>query len=189
MKTANEPLLHTERLLFRRIQEYDWNDIIEMYSDKEMFRYTNSDMDLNADSFPIEKTQALSMIESWEKDDDLLCWGIVTKREKKLIGRVYLYDMIGNESAGYRVSIGYSISTKHSGYGYATEAVMRVVEYGFTELNVIRFQAEILPENVASVRVCTKARFRHEGTLHKYAFYNNNGNCFKDIVMMGLSRN
>ena len=188
MKIAQETLLNTERLCLRKIQKRDLEDIIEIYSSKEIFQYTNSDMDLSSEFFHIEKDCALSMIESWETDGDLMCWGIVLKHESKLIGRIYLYGITGNEYAGYRVDVGYSISVAYSGHGYATEAVKRLTDYGFAELKVTRFQAEILPKNVASIKVCEKSGFQNEGLLHKYSFYKNNGNCFRDVVMMALTR-
>jgi len=64
--------------------------------------------------------------------------------------------------------------------------VKLIVEYGFYKMGIIRFQAEIIPENIASIRVCEKIGFQNEGLLNQYAFYNNNGNCFKSVVMMGL---
>ena len=116
-----------------------------------------------------------------------MCWGMELKSERKVIGRIYLYDIVGSESAGYRADVGYSVSAPYWRQGYAAEALRRIVNYGFSSLRVIRFQAEIMPENTASLRVCEKAGFHAEGTLRKYAFYSNNGNCFRDIVLMALT--
>ena len=182
-----EPMPETPRLVLRKIVKGDADDIVRIYSDEGMFTYTNSDMDLNADPFVVETQRVRKWIEAWEADQELMCWGIELKSEKKLIGRVYLYGFVGNETAGYRVDIGYSLSGLYAGNGYATEAVRRVVEYGFSCLNIVRFQAEIIPENIASIKVCEKNGFRNEGVLRKYAFYDNNGNCFRDVVMMALT--
>jgi ribosomal-protein-alanine N-acetyltransferase len=185
---ASEVTLETERLVLRKITKADVSDIQDVYSDREMLLYTNSDIDLNADPFLIDKDMVLEMIESWESDKELLCWGIELKNGKKLIGRVYLYGFIGNSVAGYRADIGYSLSKQYWNHAYTTEAVNRVVSHAFSSLNIIRLQAEILPENIASLKVCEKVGFKKEGILRKYAFYNNNGDCFKDIVMMALTR-
>ncbi len=181
------PLLESERLLLREILSSDVDDIYEIYSKKEVYLYTNSDIDISSDRVDIEKEQVAEFVESWKNDDDLICWGIELKAEKKMIGRVYLYGLIGNKEAGYRVDIGYSLSPNYWGKSYMTEAVNLVVNFGFDSLRIVRFQAEIIPANTASISVCVKVGFQNEGTLHNYSFYNNNGNCFKTVVMMALT--
>ena len=54
--------------------------------------------------------------------------------------------------------------------GYVTEAVKRVIDFGFSELGLHRIYATLAPENVTSVRVLEKAGMRREGHLreHKY---------------------
>ena len=181
------PVLETERLILREIRETDIDDVREIFSHREMFLFTNSDVDLSGDPVSFKDSQVLNWISSWRNDRDLLCWGIELKQMKKLIGRIYLYGFCGNDTAGYRVDIGYSLSKKYWGNGYAAEAVRQVVDCGFSSLKIIRFQAEIIPENIASIRVCEKAGFQQEGLLRRYALYDHNGNCFKDIVMMALT--
>ena len=188
MHIIEEPILETERLILRKINVDDADDIQEIYSDKEMFVYTNSDISLEAEPFFITKKTAFVMITSWENDKELLCWGIELKSQKKLIGRVYLYGFLGNPDLGYRVDMGYSLSKKYWSNGYTTEAVREVVNYGFAKMNIIRYQAEIIPENTASIKVCEKIGFQNEGILRSYALYDNNGQCFRDIVMMALIR-
>jgi ribosomal-protein-alanine N-acetyltransferase len=181
------PLLESERLMLREFLISDVDDVYEIYSKKEVYLYTNSDIDLSSNCVDIEKEQVTEFVESWKIDDDLICWGIELKAEKKVIGRVYLYGLVGNDEAGYRVDIGYSLSPNYWGKNYMTEAVNLVVNYGFDSLRIVRFQAEIIPENIASIKVCERAGFRNEGTLQNYSFYDNNGNCFKTVVMMALT--
>jgi len=64
--------------------------------------------------------------------------------------------------------VGYSISRSKAGRGYMTEALRRVVLYGFGELGLHRLQASIIPRNAASLRVAQKAGFRHEGRALRY---------------------
>lgn len=64
--------------------------------------------------------------------------------------------------------VGYSISGKRAGKGYMTEALQRVVRYGFQDLRLHRLQASIIPRNIASLRVVEKCRFRHEGRALRY---------------------
>ncbi len=49
-----------------------------------------------------------------------------------------------------------------------TEALRRVVHYGFHDLRLHRLQASIIPRNTASLRVAAKCRFRYEGRALRY---------------------
>lgn len=64
--------------------------------------------------------------------------------------------------------VGYSISSARAGRGYMTEALQRVVLYGFADLRLHRLQASIIPRNTASLRVAQKCGFRYEGRALRY---------------------
>ena len=64
--------------------------------------------------------------------------------------------------------LGYSVSERHNGRGYATEAVRQVLAVAFEELGLHRVQAAVMPINLASIRVLEKAGFREEGLALRY---------------------
>ena len=67
---------------------------------------------------------------------------------------------------------GWSVNVEFIGRGYATEAVMAMLDFAFAPppmgIELHRVQANIIPRNVASVRVAEKAGFRHEGIAKRY---------------------
>ena len=69
-----------------------------------------------------------------------------------------------------RGSLGYWLGVPFWGQGYATEAVRRVVAYGFAELRLHRIEATVFSGNAASARVLEKVGMRCEGTLRGYIF-------------------
>ena len=69
--------------------------------------------------------------------------------------------------------IGYSIEAASAGQGFMTEALNKVVQYGFNDLKLHRMQASIIPRNKASHRVLEKCNFRFEGRALKYLKINN----------------
>lgn len=84
----------------------------------------------------------------------------------KVLGRISVSGIIrGIWQNGF---VGYSIAGSRAGQGYMTEALQRVVRYGFTDLRLHRLQASIIPRNTASLRVADKCRFRHEGRALRY---------------------
>lgn len=61
--------------------------------------------------------------------------------------------------------IGYGISKKYRGYGYATEAVSALVDWAFSQCYVCRIEAETEESNIASIRVLEKCGFVRNGIV------------------------
>ena len=74
----------------------------------------------------------------------------------------------------YRLSaeIGYWIGEPFWGKGIATRAVELMVEYGFSQLGLIRIYSGVFDYNIASQRVMQKAGFQLEG-IFKNSVYKN----------------
>jgi ribosomal-protein-alanine N-acetyltransferase len=83
-----------------------------------------------------------------------------------IIGDVNLSNIV--RGAFQSCFLGYKIDPAHAGHGYMTEAVQRIVEFGFRELYLHRIEANIMPRNTASRRVVEKAGFVEEGLARAY---------------------
>mgnify|MGYP001167112831 CR=1 FL=1 len=59
--------------------------------------------------------------------------------------------------------LGYGAFTPYEGRGYMTEGVRLAIEYGFHRLGLHRLEADIQPENTASLRLAAKVGLRREG--------------------------
>jgi len=70
---------------------------------------------------------------------------------------------IGADADAYRGQIGYWLGKAYWGQGYMTEAVRRVIRFGFDELAMYRIYANHYDFNPASGRVMQKAGMRYEG--------------------------
>ena len=68
-------------------------------------------------------------------------------------------------SADGVAEIGYGISEEYQNNGYATEAVMAVLEWAFSHPEVAAIEAETDPENIASKRVLEKCGFALNGVI------------------------
>ncbi|GAA2397601.1 GNAT family protein [Actinomadura vinacea] len=68
------------------------------------------------------------------------------------------------ERASYEKGVlGYGAFVPHQGCGFMTEGVGLAVRYGFERLGLHRLEADIQPENVASLRLAAKVGMRREG--------------------------
>jgi RimJ/RimL family protein N-acetyltransferase len=89
----------------------------------------------------------------------------VTLRESaELVGAVGLREQREHQ----RGEIGYWIGVPYWNRGYATEASIAVMEYGFGSLRLNRIFAFHFASNRSSGRVMEKAGMRHEGALRQH---------------------
>jgi ribosomal-protein-alanine N-acetyltransferase len=78
-----------------------------------------------------------------------------------LAGVININDPI---MGGFRsASLGYYAAGAHSGRGYMTEGLALVLDHAFTVLEFHRLEANIQPENAASLALVKRLGFRKEG--------------------------
>jgi len=88
-------------------------------------------------------------------------WAVVDKQTDKVIGFCgfkYLphVDM---------PDIGYRFLPEYWGRGLASETAIACVEYGKTQLHIRRYFADVMPENIASVKVIKKLGLKFHGLI------------------------
>lgn len=83
-----------------------------------------------------------------------------------LIGSISLGGMDRYE--GY-MELEFAIAAQHRGKGFCTEAVRRMLDYGFTDMNAQVIAAWVRSHNLACVRVLEKSGFTQEGRLRRHA--------------------
>lgn len=64
--------------------------------------------------------------------------------------------------------IGYGGVAAYAGKGYMTEALTQLVEHAFGPLGLHRLEANIQPDNVASIALVRRLGFAHEGFSPRY---------------------
>jgi len=83
----------------------------------------------------------------------------------KLIGTI----RIGIREPEHRqADVGYALHHDLWGNGYATEALGRIIKFGFEDLSVERIWATADIDNIASWRVMEKAGMQREGTMRHH---------------------
>ena len=72
---------------------------------------------------------------------------------------------------GRQAEIGYTLARQHQGQGYASEALARLLDYLFFDLNLHRVHANIDPENSPSARLLERLGMRREGRFVKSLWF------------------
>lgn len=148
----------TERIKLRLIQLSDLDSIHKLHVLPETDEYNTLGVPNN-----IEDTK--SIIEPWIAENNLneiknYTFKIENKEDKKFIGLFGL--KLGNPKYK-RGEVWYKI---HSGYwkkGYATEALKKIIEFGFDTLKLHRIEAGCAVKNIGSIKVLEKAGMTREG--------------------------
>ena len=121
------PDLETERLLLRRVNVGDINEIFALRSNPETMKYIPRPLAKNKE----EALAHIAMIDGKIDTNEGINWAITLKDNAKLIGIIGHY-MIKPEH--YRAEIGYMLLPEYHGKGIVSEAVKEVVKYGFESL-------------------------------------------------------
>lgn len=171
------PLLTTQRLLLRQINEADAEQVFKLKCDKTTLEFL--------DKAPMESlAEAILQINKINQDASSntgITWGIVLKEKPEtLIGSIGFWRIMKEH---YRAEIGYMLLPEYFRKGYMNEAIKTVIDYGFKEMNLHSIEANINPENAASEALLKSNGFIKEA-YHRENFYFNGS--FKDSAIFSL---
>lgn len=159
-------ILETERLLLRRLEPEDLDDLFALYCDPGIRQY-----------FP-EGT--LTLAETKDELDwftgggdpqhpELGLWATIHKASGKFIGRCGLIP--SRIDGRLEIEVAYLLAKDFWRQGLGGEMARALVRYGFEQLNLTRLIALIDADNIASKRTAMKAGLSfeqsivHEGTI------------------------
>ncbi|MEK4079822.1 GNAT family N-acetyltransferase [Solibacillus sp. FSL K6-1126] len=168
------PKLETKRLVLREILPSDAEDIYSIFSNEVVTKYYG----LNTFK-KIE--QAEKLIEAFTinfQSEKGMRWGIEKKGVPGLIGTIGFNSW---SKTHRRAEVGYEIYPDFWRNGYASEAVAKIVDHGFQEMELTRIGAIVFVENIGSSQLLMKQGFEKEGILRKYMYQNNEA---FDVIML-----
>jgi len=138
-------VLQTERLLLRPLAASDAGALFAIFSDRQVTRYWSSaawDSQTTAEDYIAKDIKAL-------RRGEHLRLGIEVRATTELVGMCTLYAFM-NQCRRAEI-----------------EALLRLLDYGFAELDLHRVEADVDPRNLASVRCLDRLGFRKEGHLRE----------------------
>ncbi len=163
---TNFPILYTERLILKEITDKDASILFEMRRDPDIMKYIDRPIPKSIEDIH-ELIQKMEMMKS---KGEGISWGIFKKENPDVkIGNIGLYRIIVEH---YRAEVGYMLNTGYHQQGIMFEAIQKVIEYGFKEMNLHSIEANINPENTASKKLLEKAGFVREAYFKENYFFN-----------------
>ena len=150
------PIRHieTQRLRIRSFQPDDWQAVYDYTSDPDVMMY------IPEGPFTPEQAKAFVADNMGEQAHFV---AVLLKTDDVLVGHMEFHPWFASQT----YEIGWVFNRVYHGQGYATEAAMALLQYGFETLNLHRIIATTQPENVASCRVMEKLGMRREAHFRK----------------------
>ncbi len=146
-------IIETERLLMREFLPTDADAFLEMEKNPEVHKYLENKPITN-----IEEIQnAIRVIRQQYLDNYIGRFAVILKETDQFIGWAglkYNTKLVNNKNHFY--DIGYRLNENFWGKGYASEASLAWLNYGFNTMNIQTMTATAHIENVASNRILQK---------------------------------
>jgi len=151
------PILETTRLRLRQIEMSDAENIY--------YHRLKEKVNTHLENFPhksIEETKAfIERIQSNVAANNTVFWIINEKGNDTFIGSICLWNINKETEKG---ETGYTLEPEFHNKGYMTEALEKIIDYGFNTIKLKAIEAYTSKNNVGSIKVLTKNKFSIDET-------------------------
>jgi RimJ/RimL family protein N-acetyltransferase len=154
------PTLPASRVTLRWLTAADTDALYEIFADPEVARYWWRGPFAHRD----EARDLLAAVERSFRERRLFQWGIARATDDVLLGTCTLFHL---DTSNKRAELGYALGRRHWRQGLMHEALDRLFEFAFGPLALLRLEADVDPENGASIRCLERLGFRREGYLRE----------------------
>jgi RimJ/RimL family protein N-acetyltransferase len=156
--------LETDRLLLRQWKPADREPFAKLNADPKVMEFFPNMLSREASDAFIDRIQALIEKQGWD------LWAVEIKNTQQFIGYVGLH--VPNYELPFNpcVEVGWRLAYEFWGKGYAPEAALVAIKFGFESLNLAEVVSFTTLSNVRSQRVMEKIgmqrspeTFQHSG--------------------------
>lgn len=150
------PTLETDRLILRGMRVSDTEDMYAYARRPSVTQY----LTWNPHTDPAETREYLTYVGQRYRTGDFYDWAVVDRESGHMIGTCGFTSFNCPHDTA---EIGYVLNPAYQGKGLATEAVRRVLDFGFDELGLHRIEAHFMEGNDASRRLMERVGMTFEG--------------------------
>lgn len=155
---SNMPTLYTERLSLRMMHPIDAEDMFDYARRPEVTKYL-----LWREHTDIEYTRDyLNYISGRYALGSFFDWALIDRESRRMIGTCGFTRI---DTANNSAEIGYVLNPDFHRRGFGSEAVRRVLKFGFEELGLQRIEARFMQGNEASLALMKSVGMTFEGYM------------------------
>lgn len=173
------PDLETPRLRLREIVESDAPALLAIHGDGASMQWFGTDPlpDLNA------ARELVAVFAGWRRQPNPgVRWALERKGRPGLVGTCGLF---GWHRPWAKCATGYELHPRVRGQGLMQEALTAVFDWGFGHMGLNRIEAQVHPDNAASIRLVRRLGFVEEGRLREVGHW---GGRYHDLGQYALLR-
>ncbi|MDO8998620.1 MAG: GNAT family N-acetyltransferase [Bacteroidota bacterium] len=159
------PTIETKRLVLREIIKKDVDNFFLLRSNKDAMRFIDKPLAISKD----EIKTFIKYIDRKRKDNQAISWGISLKGNTDLIGTISFHSI---EKENHRAELGYMLMPEYWNKGLISEAIPKVIDYGFKKMKLHSIAANINPKHKVSRKVLEKFKFKKEAYFKENHFFN-----------------
>lgn len=150
------PTLKTDRLILRGMRVSDAEDMYAYARRPSVTEYLTWDPHASVE----ETREYLTYVGQRYRTGDFYDWALVDRESGRMIGTCGFTSF---NCPADSAEIGYVLNPAYQGQGLATEAVRRVLTFGFEALELHRIEARFIEGNTASRRLMERVGMTFEG--------------------------
>lgn len=150
--------IRTKNLLIRPIYSLDIEALLSIYSKEDNMRYISS----GKYDWTLEELK--QKYEKINGEGYLNGYGLfsVVVSDNQIIGEAGLFNSFGNKDV---LELGYILDKRYWNQGYGTEICEGLIDYSFNVLGVEKLVARMYPDNIGSIKICEKLKFKKADIL------------------------
>ena len=155
---SNMPTLYTERLSLRAMHPIDAEDMFDYARRPEVTKYL-----LWREHKDVEYTRDyLNYISGRYALGSFFDWALIDRESRRMIGTCGFTRI---DTANNSAEIGYVLNPDFHRRGLGSEAVRRILKFGFEELGLQRIEARFMQGNEASLALMKSVGMTFEGYM------------------------
>ncbi len=149
------PVLTTERLILRCLEVSDDQQLFKLRSNKTVNKYIVRPIQKD-----IKEIRAfISEINTGINNNELIDWVITLKENPNLIGSICFWNFSNNKTVA---EIGYELDPAFQGKGIMSEALKKIIDFGFQEIELDAIEAYTHKNNNDSTKLLQKYNFNQD---------------------------
>ena len=173
--------LVADRIYLVPVSPADAQDLFDLWTCSEVQK-------LGGFNPPSDLDSVIEVLAYFKKLGDtgfFLKWIIREKRTNEFLGECELYPLKPQVRPWLEWGVGYSLKRDAWGKGFMNEAVQRMLELAFGELNAVRVKADVMLPNEKSFRLLERVGFEAEGVQSCKGLISGT---FQDMALMATTK-
>jgi ribosomal-protein-alanine N-acetyltransferase len=154
-------VIDTPRLLIRLPLDEDAHAYYDIHADPEVTRWLGGPQPNSVET----ERERIGARRAMHDELGYTMWTAEEKESREVVGLAGLFPV---EKKGPEVEVAYHFRKDRWGRGYATEAALACLDYGFGTVGLSTIIGLVAPGNSASIRVLEKCGMKLAGTARHY---------------------